>query len=178
MRYLAGLMAVFAMLAVPMAASAQDVTREEHLALARRSIETVQAEQMSAMMNTMFQSFENPNDLAGLTPEERSAFYEARDEMMARMNQRMMAELEVIYADIFTAEELLAFSEFYESPIGRSILAKNMAAGPRFVEMVQRMMPDMVRDLVNGMCDRMECTPEERQGALREALAEIGLVES
>lgn len=178
MRFLTGVIAVLVMLASPMAASAQDAAREEQLALARRAIEAVQAEQLSAMMGEMTRAFENPNDLAGMTPQERLAFHEARDEATANMTQRLLGEMAVIYADIFTAEELRAFAEFYESPIGQSILAKNMAASPRFIEMAQRMIPDLVRDLINGMCDRLECTPDERQGAMREALAGLGLVES
>lgn len=165
------------LIVAPLPTMAQDAGRAEQLALAERAIRAAQTEQLAAMSAQMTMALRNP-DMSGMSPQDRAAFQNVMDEAMSDLTSRMIEGMAVIYADLFTTEELLAFAEFYESPIGQSILAKNLAAGPQFLELAQSLMPDMMRQMVNGMCDHMGCTTQERQMLLRDALAEFGMTES
>lgn len=165
------------LIAAPLPVVAQDADRAEQLALAERAIRAAQAEELAAMSVQMGQALRG-HELEGMSPQDRLAFQEVMDEVTATMTVRMIEGMAVIYADIFTAEELVAFSEFYESPVGQSILAKNAAAAPQFLELVRSLMPDMMRQMVEGMCDRLDCTPQERRQFLREALGQFGMTDS
>jgi len=177
MRRLLIAVAALIVVATPSLVAAQDVSRQDRLALAERAITAMQGEQMAAMVNEMNQAFP-PRGVDDMTGEVRIAYDEVMAEVSANVMQRLLAGMGELYADLFTVEELTAMVEFYESQIGQSILTKSYAATPQIIEMVQALLPDMVRDVINGMCDRLECTPQGRREALRGAMAEIGMAES
>ena len=173
------LVAVAAVLifATPSIAAAQDAERAERLALAERAIDAMQGDQMAEMVHQMGQAFPPPN-IANMTGDVRVAYDEVMAEASANMMRRMLEGMGGIYADLFTREELLAMVAFYESPVGQSILTKSMAATPQIIELTRTLMPGMMREVINGMCDRLGCTPQERREALRDAMAQIGMTES
>ena len=177
MRRILAAVAALVVLAAPSLAAAQDSGRAERIALAERAIDAMQGEQMAAMIHQMGQAFPPP-EVASMTGEARIAYDEVMAQASANMMQRLLDGMGAVYADIFTTQELVAMVEFYESPLGQSILTKSMAATPQIIELTRSLMPEMMRDVINGMCDRLGCTADERRQAIREALAEIGLSES
>ncbi|MBN8553460.1 MAG: DUF2059 domain-containing protein [Caulobacterales bacterium] len=156
---------------------AQDAEREARLALAERAVDAMQAEQMADQMTTLFQAVPRPS-LDGLSGAERVAFDEVMAETMRTMTIRMLNGMVAVYAEIYTYEELEAMVAFYESPVGRSIIEKADLATPHIIALINEIMPDMFRQMANGLCDRLDCTQEERQELQREMLGSIGMTES
>lgn len=177
MRRLVSVLFAIGLLCAPAVAAAQDEGREQRLALAERAIQASQADQMADQMLAIMQAFPRPS-LDRMTPQERIALDEVMAETMDTMMIRMVEGMTGVYADLFTLEELEAMAVFYESPIGQSIITKSMQATPQIIELVRALMPDMMRQMVNGMCDRLECSPAERRQALQEVMAGLGMVES
>lgn len=163
--------------AAPLPAVAQDVDREARLALAERAFQAMQADQMADQMMVIMQAVPQP-ELEGMTAAERLAFDEVMAEVMQTTMNRMFDGMTEVYADIYTYEELEALVVFYESPIGRSIMEKAALATPHIIELMNEILPDMMRQMVDGMCDRLECTAEERRMIQQEVLAQMGMVES
>lgn len=163
--------------AAPLPALAQDADREARLALAERAFQAMQADQMADQMMVIMQAVPQP-ELEGMTGAERIAFDEVMAEVMQTTMDRMFDGMTEVYADIYTYEELEALVAFYESPIGRSIIEKAALATPHIIELMNEIMPDMMRQMVNGMCDRLECTAEERRAIQQEVMAQMGMVES
>lgn len=165
------------LLAAPLPALAQDVDREDRMAMAERAFQAMQAEQMATQMTALMQGLPQP-ELEGMSGSARLAFDEVMAEVMQTTMARMFDGMTEVYADIYTYEELAALVAFYESPVGQSIMEKAPLATPYIIELMNEIMPDMMRQMVDGMCDRMECTPEERRLIQREAFAQLGMVES
>lgn len=162
------------LLAVPGLAMAQDGGRDARLALAQRAVAALQTDQMADQVTAITQAMRG-RETAGMTGEELIAYDETIAEVSRTMMARMFNGMIEIYADTYTEEELEALAVFYESPLGQSIMEKANNMTPMIVAMMQEMMPDMMRQMVNGMCDRLDCTPEERREALRRGLAELGM---
>jgi hypothetical protein len=68
-----------------------------------------------------------------------------------------------VYADIFTLEELQALVAFYQSDVGRSMMSKSYAAAPRIATAIQGILPELMADMGDQLCNRFECTPEQRR---------------
>jgi len=163
--------------AAPLPALAQDADREARLVLAERAVAAMQGEQMTQMVHQMTMAFPPP-EFDTMSGAEQIAFEEVMAEVTETMMVRVLEGTAGVYADIFTREELEAMVSFYESDIGQSILTKTYAATPQMIELVRSMLPEMMRDMINGLCDRLGCTPSERDAALREALASLGMAAS
>lgn len=142
------------------------------LTLARKLIALMQTDQMADMMNQVTASF--AVDDPRLNAEEQAMMDEVSAEMVEMMIPRMFDAMAPIYADIFTIEELQAVIEFYESDVGRSMLKKSYAAAPLMIEAVQDLMPEMMGEMADRICNRMECTPTERRQMKAEMMRAIG----
>lgn len=165
------------LLSTPAGAWAQDADREARLALAERAFAAMQGDQMSEMIHQMSMAFPPP-EFDSMSGHEQIAYEEVMAETTISLMERVMAGATDIYADVYTREELEAMVAFYESPIGQSIITKNYALAPQMIELLRSLMPEMMRDVINGMCDRLGCTPEERAEGIREALAGLGMAAS
>lgn len=160
------LIAVFlcfaALMASPMTAQAEPMRDEAavRLSLSRRFIAALQSDQMATMLGQMSVAFTPPAE--GLTDEQRNALQRATVNATTQMTTRLFDAMAPIYADIFTLEELTGLVAFYESEIGRSMMAKSYAAAPRITEVVMGMMPEMMQGMADSMCKDLGCTAQER----------------
>ncbi len=68
-----------------------------------------------------------------------------------------VAQIETIYATRFTVAELQAMVDFYESPIGREIAAKQVQVGIEAGEEQGPLMSAYVTDLMTQMCAANDC---------------------
>lgn len=116
---------------------------------------------VAPMMDNMLAAL-TQQELAGtdLTPEQQALAAKAiRDafnqSMEAGMLDRMMVELEPLLAETFTEEELQATVEFYESPPGRSMLAKMPGFGQRWGEAMVRFVSELQADLQRRIRDNL-----------------------
>lgn len=145
------------------------------LALARRFVSAMQGEQMGASLGRMTVEMMPRNE--NLTDEQNAAIRRAMEESMADLLPRMFDAMAPVYADIFTMEELTALVDFYESDVGRSLMAKSLEAAPRISEIAEAMIPGFVHGMMDNVCKAMECTAAQRQ-AMDEELARSGLAKS
>ncbi|MGQ2990612.1 MAG: DUF2059 domain-containing protein [Brevundimonas sp.] len=152
--------------AAPPAASSKDAALK--MQLANRFITLIQGEQMGEMMGQMVNSFMD-DELEGLSGQEVADYRAAMNEVMRRMMPQLFDAIAPVYADIFTVEELRGLVAFYESDLGRSLIAKSYEAGPRMSEAIQAAMPAILSDMAVVVCDQLKCSAEE----LREMKAQM-----
>lgn len=172
-RPLIALMFAGVVFASPMTANAAPPRDEAavRLDLSRRFIEAIQGEQMAASLGQMANSFRPPQ--AGLSAEEAAAVDRAMIVAMEQGLPRMFDAVAPVYAEIFTLEELTALVSFYESEVGRSLMAKSAAATPRMTEVVMAAMPEVMREMADGMCKELSCSASERS-AINASIAAAG----
>ncbi len=141
---------LLALLAFVLSARAEDNSAK--LALAREAISAMQADKMfdslAAQMKQMVgQTTPMP---ANLTPAQKELYTTFMGKVMdLSMNEAkgMISKMDVVYADIYTEQELKAMVAFFKSPEGTSMMAKQPQAMARIMplvqEMQQRLMPEM-----------------------------------
>ena len=97
----------------------------------------------------------------------REAFNEVGKEVMADYTRKLVAELEVVVAETFTEDELTQAVAFYESPVGRSIVAKtpqlNATFMPRIKPLVDESTRTMFLRMMQKLCPSGTCEPAERK---------------
>lgn len=136
-------------------AAAQGAEQQAKAALVRRYFEAIQFDKlmnvmMESMMVSMTESSRLPEDKI---PVMREAVLEAFGNVLPQM---VDANIE-IYAEAFTLEELEQLVAFYESPVGRSLMAKTVVLSRQSGEMMQRFQPIMQEEMRRQLCARMEC---------------------
>jgi len=145
----------------PAALAGTRAEEAQKLALANRFITLIQGDQMGASLGQMTSALMPENH--GMSPEEAARFREAMSEVTASMTARVFEAMAPIYADIFTLQELQALVDFYDSDLGRSMMQKTYAASPRMAAEMQAIMPELMADMGAQLCDRLDCTPEQRR---------------
>jgi hypothetical protein len=146
--------------ATPVAAMAQSQDEAAYkLELTERFIAAMQMDQIGDMvagMSTMFL----PSD--DLTEDEAAGLQLMMQDIAGPMTERLFRARVPVYAETFSVEELEALVVFYESDIGRSMTRKSYEAAPRIAQAIQAVMPEIMGDMANAMCDRQGCDDEER----------------
>lgn len=79
-----------------------------------------------------------------------------REAMMAKMPVYVDA-MTKLYADTFTEEELRAMAEFYESPVGQSVLRKSANLTAPATKAMMDLMPELLADTLTRFCSKTEC---------------------
>jgi uncharacterized protein len=166
-----GLILALTLLSAPVAMAETQAEQTQKLALANKFIVLIQGEQLGASLGQMTAMMMPEAD--GMSPEDAAEFQAMMSEVTAGMMPRMFEAMAPIYADIFTLEELQALVAFYQSDVGRSMISKSYAAAPRMAEAMQAIMPELMADMGDQMCDRFECSPEERR-EMKAAMARAG----
>jgi len=143
------------------AASADDAHRRE---LAHRYVAAVHmAQTADAVTKAMM-----PSILAGLPKgdaqeqERQRAAIEVAMEVSREMVAKVAAQMEPIVADVFTEKELEDLVAFYEGPTGQSVIAKSPQIAGRLGPLMQELAPQMRRELVEKLCARIACAPEQK----------------
>ncbi|WAC58969.1 DUF2059 domain-containing protein [Brevundimonas sp. SL130] len=165
-----GLMLALTLFFAPAALAETRDDGPARLALANKFVALMQGEEMGAAIGQMT-AMMMPAELESMSEDEAAKFRQVMSEVTARMMPRMFEAMAPIYADIFTLEELQGLVDFYQSDIGRSLVTKSYQAAPRLAEAVQAMMPEIMADMGNLLCDQFECTAEQRR-ELKSAMAE------
>jgi hypothetical protein len=159
-RLFTGLCAAIFLFSAPLAAQARDEAAER-LDLAHRFVALMQAEDMGEALGQslggLFPSIED------LPPAEARAVEETMSEMMQDYMPALFKAMAPVYADIFTLEELRALVAFYESDVGRSMVRKSYEAMPRITAVSQEVLPAVLGRAMDRLCDRLECSAQQRQ---------------
>ncbi|WP_158278066.1 DUF2059 domain-containing protein [Caulobacter endophyticus] len=90
----------------------------------------------------------------------REAFNESVE---AGMLDRMMAAMEPAIAESFSEDELQAMVDFYESPTGRSIIAKMPSFGVKSSAAVVAIMPEMQADLERRLLAKLAALKSQKE---------------
>jgi hypothetical protein len=150
-----------AMLLVGLPAAAQPSPRT--MELARRYAAAVQMEEMmgSMMRNMMPGMMDQMAKQRGLTvnPELRIAVTEAAEESVRSMTPKMIDAMLPAIADTFSEAELQAAISYYESPPGKSLLAKAPTFMAKASPAMVALMPAMQADLEERLCKKIGCEP-------------------
>lgn len=91
------------------------------------------------------------------------AMQAAADGAMDKMVPKVLASISDIYARNFTEKELSDLLAFYQSPSGRSMIAKTPQLMHDSMAVIAPMVPDMQRDIITDFCNRLPCTPEQKK---------------
>lgn len=131
---------------------------EAKAALVRRYFEVIQFEKlmnvaMESMMGTMLANTDLPEDKYEAV---ENSILEAYGVVMPRMIEASVG----MYAEAFTLEELEGLVVFYESPIGRSMMAKSVMLSRNSGEILARFQPIMEDETMRRLCARIDCPAE------------------
>lgn len=156
MRILVVIAAVLLVSAAPVVAQeAPDAARQAQLNLAGRYLELAQGAGMDKIVRQQLEAFY----AEGALPEDQRAWL---TETMATTYQDVMtlviAEMRDDVADRFTTAELEALIAFYDTPLGRSIVSKEVEMS---LAMEQAMMPHLMTRLEavsEKFCLRFDCS--------------------
>jgi len=167
-KILTALMTGVFLISAPVICHAQTATETapsaEKVALVKRYFNAIHFDQMMsgiidqmtpAMMAQMRKS--QPD----MTDAELQAATEAVSEGTTDFMKKVIEASIPVYADIFTVEELTKMDEFYESPIGQSIMAKAPLATQKLMPTVMDLMPEFQADITKRMCAKIDCSAKK-----------------
>lgn len=156
----------------PQASTAPSPRRVE---LARRYLDLLMTDQFEGMVHQMITAeFANDADVQSMPAEDRRFIIDLTAELTNDMVPQMIAEMAPVYAAVFTEEELVALVAFYDTPMGRSIAAKNIQVMPEAERAVMSVVPQMLEKMAARLCQHYGCTPaelDELRRGMREGLA-------
>ena len=157
MRGLVGLAAAVVALAAgapAMAQTASGPAREQQLALADRYLTLTQGGEVLKQLRRQIEEGMGEQDMPA---EQRAWMSENLSSLMQEVVVATIADMRDDVADDFTAEELQGAVAFFESPLGRSVVRKQVDLN---VEMQEAMAPLIVPRLTLMMekfCLRFDC---------------------
>ena len=118
-------------------------------ALAREVIAAMHADKMFDGMAAQMKQM--ATQMAALpaeaTPEQRQKFEEFQGKIMdlsMASAKDLLLMMDVIYADVYSEEELLAMKSFFASPEGQSMLTKQPQIMAKIMPLVQEMQRDLL----------------------------------
>ena len=166
MRAIAIIAAVLAVSAGPaFAQTAPDAARQNHLALAERYLILTQG---GDLVKQMRGQLEESYDASGLPAEQRAWLIESVSETLAEVMDATVEEFQDDVADSFTVPELESAIAFYESPVGRSIVRKQVDMNIAMQETMSSLLMPRMAGLMEKFCLRFDCS------AMGEAAAKQG----
>jgi len=160
---IAGLSAL-ALCAAPMAHAADAAPDPAKVALVKRYFAALHFNQlMSGMMKQMAPALmaQAKAQHSEITEAQSQAVADAMSETMNDFVPKMTDAMIPVYADIFTTEELTKLDEFYEGPVGQSIVAKMPEATQKMMPVMMRLMPDLQADMMKNLCAKIDCTAKK-----------------
>ena len=144
------------------AQTAPDPARESHLDLAGRYLELTQGGEVVKQMRRQLE--EGYTD-TGLPDEQRAWMTENMAGLLAEVIDETLELLRDDVADDFTVQELEAAIEFYESPVGRSLVRKQVELNFETQQVMMPLLMPRMASLMEKFCVRFDC------GALGDAAA-------
>jgi len=148
-------------------ASAQSAVQSEEqnrLELSRRYYEALNLDAtVRAMLDGMLPAImANSPNAALLSERQRKAIGEASREATLSILPQLKEATIKMTAESFSTEELAALVDFYESPLGKSIVAKTPAYSARSGELMRDLLPT-----ITAKIPRLICAHEDLKAACR-----------
>ena len=166
MRIIAILAVILAVCAGPVAAqTAPDAARQNHLDLAEQYLELTQGGDLVKQMRSQI---EDGYDEADLPAPQRAWLIESMGAMFADVMALTIVELRDDVADSFTVAELETAIAFYGSPVGRTIVRKQVELNTELQQVMTRLLVPRMTDLMEKYCLRFDCTAAGGAAAKRD----------
>jgi hypothetical protein len=165
----AGLVAGLLFTCVP--AMAQAAPSERAIALSERYLKAIHVD---AMMEQSLNAFDPRLMFKGemAKNEDLTAMYEASQAATRKLLPKIATRMGPLIAEIYSEDELQAMVDFYESPVGQSILAKTPEMTKAVMTMTYELIPELMTGMVDDYCVRRSCKPEEKK-ALQDAFGQF-----
>jgi len=96
-------------------------------------------------------------NIAPETPEQKAALIAAIEQAFDEWTPTYFDRVAIVYAQVFTLEELRAMVSFYESPIGQSITSKSAILAPVVTQEMKAQLPALTALMRKHLCERMDC---------------------
>jgi len=155
MRFFIIAAAMLAICAAPASAQdAPDPAREAHLTLADRYLELTQGGHLVKQFRS---HLEEGYGAADMPAEQRDWMVENMGAMFAEVMALTIEELRDDVADSFTVQELETAIAFYESPIGRSVVRKQVDMNMELQEIMTPLLLPRMTSLMEKFCTRFDC---------------------
>ncbi len=155
---------LIAMPAICQAQAAEPAPSAEKVALVKRYFNAIHFEQlMTGIVNQITPAMmaQVRKSHPELTDTEFKAATDAITESTGDFIKKMTDASIPVYADIFTVEELTKMDEFYETPVGQSIMAKVPEASQKLMPTVMALMPDFQADVQKRLCAKIDCSAKK-----------------
>lgn len=166
MRIIAIVAVILAMGAAPvLAQTAPNAARQNHLDLAERYLELTQG---GDLVKEMRNQIEEGYGEANLPEAQRAWLVDSMAEMFADVMALTIVELRDDVADSFTVEELETAIAFYDSPIGRTVVRKQVELNAELQRVMMRLLTPRLTDLMEKYCLRFDCTAAGGTAAKRD----------
>jgi hypothetical protein len=160
---------LLALLALTTTAFAQD-NNPAKLALAREAIAALKADKMIDGMTAQIKQMATQMSASSLPADATPAQRKAADDFEAKIldlskesTKAMIAQMDQVYADIYSEAELKAMIVFFKSPEGESMMAKQP-------QVMQRMMP-LVQSMQRELMPKMQQLTEDLKTQMEAAKA-------
>ena len=155
MRVLVLCAALFTFCAGPvLAQDAPDAARQRHLDLAGRYLELTSGGDSSKLIR---EQLEAGYAEADLPTDQRVWLTDQMTDMFDEVMALTIAEVRDDVADTFTVAELEAAVAFYDTPLGRSIAAKNIEVGVAIQEAMMPLLLSRMGSMNEKFCLRFDC---------------------
>lgn len=136
-------------------APASDAARQGHLQLAERYLELTQG---GDLVKQMRGQIEQGYDASGMPADQRDWMAESMGDLLAEVMELAIAELRDDVADSFTLQELETAIAFYDSPIGRSVVRKQLDMNMELQEVMMPLLMPRMTSLAEKFCLRFDCS--------------------
>lgn len=136
-------------------AHAQDGDADVRAALAERLVDAIARDGLDKLIDEVITR--QLDAIPNLTEEQRAWNIENVPQILQEHLTVMIDDMEARYAETFTASELRALVEFYETPAGRIIAAKQNDVGSRQGEGMLAFMQAYAADYRAKYCAAFDC---------------------
>jgi hypothetical protein len=139
---------------------AQPAPSPRQIELAHRYIAAVHMDRtvdatMKAMLPGMLASLPKGD---AIQAERQQVTVEVVSEVTRNMMSKMVVRMEPIIAETFTEKELEGLVNFYEGPIGQSLIAKSPQIAAKLTPLMKDLVPEMQGEIAAKLCMRIACT--------------------
>ena len=133
----------------------RDDARQEHLDLAERYLELTQG---GDLVKQIRGQIEDGYGASGMPADQRAWMAENMGDLLTEVMDLATVELRDDVADSFTVEELETAIAFYDSPIGRSVVRKQVDMNLELQEVMMPLLMPRMTSLMEKFCLRFDCS--------------------
>lgn len=116
-----------------------------------------------AMMQPLVEMMTRPGQTKA-EAEIQADIIDVMNEATAEITPKVVADMQPALTKVFTEVELCTMSDFYESPIGQSVIARMPMLSGEIAKATAKYMPEMQQRIFERLCKRLSCkgTPLEK----------------